>query len=168
VHSRRNSILCAAAALLMLAGCGQGLNPHRGLPAVEQLLTRADIARFPRASPQAALLTWWRDVQFDDLIGYLRFLPPSVASAELNAGAAQRYLMLLSGQLQAAKPRITGANIMGKSATIYTQIYYRQAVSNTQWVTTSSPQAFSLVNNGGSWQLADDYFIRQRVGSNGS
>ncbi len=165
--ARRNSIAFAAAALA-LAGCGKGaLISHQGLPANVQLVSTTDIARYPAGSPQAALLTWWRDVQFDDVVGYLTFLKPAVATAQLKAGQAVPFATLLSGHLQSARPQITGTNISGANAVLYTQITYRQPIGNTGYATNTAVQAFSLVNLQGGWKLADDYFIRHSISAGG-
>ena len=74
-----------------------------------------------------------------------------------------RNLTLLSGALQAARPQILNADIRGTTATVYTQIYKRQLIGNSRFMTVSSPQAFSLTKQQGRWQLADDNFVRQQV-----
>jgi|SRR5947209_2280942 len=161
--SLRRALLCAtAAAAIATSGCGQ-LSPHGGLPVTAQVIQRTDLTKVPPGSPQSALMQWWQNVQYGNLAGYLSFLSPAVASAELKSGGLIRNLTLLSGALQAARPQILNADIRGTTATVYTQIYKRQLIGNSRFMTVSSPQAFSLTKQQGRWQLADDNFVRQQV-----
>ena len=149
---------------LAVSACGSGLRPHRGLPVTEQLLTPADISRTPAGSPQRALITWWRDVQFSNQIGYLDFLAPPIAARELRSNVAGLYLAILSGQLQPAKPQIVGMTAHANLVTIYSSVISHQPIGTQLYVTTSRPQAFTLARVDGRWRLLDDYFVRVLVG----
>jgi hypothetical protein len=157
-------VLATALAVFIVAGCGAGLRPHGGLPVIAQLETASQINSQPAGSPQRALLTWWRDVQFSNQVGYLDFLKPSVAQRELQARTAGLYLALLSGQLQPAKLEITGVDSRANLATVYARMIVHQPIGTRRYVTTTRPQAFSLERVDGRWRLVDDYFVRLIIG----
>jgi hypothetical protein len=155
----------AVAMVLVVAGCGDGGDPPPpGTPsAAEYLLTPADLRNLPEDSPQAALMEWWRSVQYNDFEGYADALVAPLRAQRLASDSARRDLTLASGELVRAQPELADVQEEGNQVTIYTRIETRQPVGATRFTTSSSPQAFTLVREGGEWKIADDFYVTNRA-----
>lgn len=155
----------AIAVALVGAGCGDGGDPPPpGTPsAAEHLITPADLHRQPAGSPQESLLRWWMSIQYNDFEGYLESLAAPLRQQREADRAAPADLGLASGELVRSQPKITDTKLDKGTATIYTRIEARQPVGATQFTTSSTPQAFTLVREGGKWKIADDFFVESRA-----
>lgn len=155
----------AVAAALIGAGCGEGGDPPPpGEPsAAEYLITPADLRRQPDDSPQAALMEWWRSIQYNDFEGYVGALVAPVRAQRQASERAPRDLTLASGELIRSQPEIASVEENGNEATVYTRIETRQPIGATRFTTSSSPQAFTLVREGGEWRIADDFYVTNRA-----
>jgi hypothetical protein len=153
------------AVALVATGCGEGGDPPPpGTPsAAEYLLTPADIRRQPEDSPQAALMEWWRSIQYNDFDGYANALVAPLRAQREASDRARRDLTLASGELIRSQPEIADVREDGNETTIYTRIETRQPVGATRFTTSSSPQAFTLVREGGEWRIADDFYVTNRA-----
>lgn len=163
--SRRIVAGMVVAVALVAAGCGEGGDPPPpGTPsAAEFLLTPADIRRQPADSPQAALMEWWRGIQYNDFEGYTGALVAPLRAQREASDEARRDLTLASGELIHSQPEIGDVKESGDETTIYTRIETRQPVGATRFTTSSSPQAFTLVREGGQWRIADDFYVTNRA-----
>jgi hypothetical protein len=153
------------AVVLIGAGCGGGGDPPPPgtASAAEYLITPAEISRQPANSPQRALLSWWRSVQYNDLDGYVKALAAPLRSQREQGDAARDDLALASGELIRSQPKIDNVQEADGEATIFTRIESRQPVGATRFTTSSSPQAFTLVREGDEWKLADDFYVTNRA-----
>jgi len=154
----------AVAFAAVAAGCGDGENGNaapQSLPgAADQILTQSDVDRYPAASPQHALLQWWRDVQYANLTGYFDAFDPSIRQKLQQDSKARAALEYVSGSVRTARPAIASVRRRGPTATVYTAIKYRTPIGTRRFVTTSRPQAFVLVQRGGDWLLQNDSFVQ--------
>lgn len=150
---------------LLLAGCGGGEDPPPpGSPsAAEFLITPAAVNAEPAGSPQRALLSWWRSIQYNDFEGYLAALAAPLRSQRQGDPRAQRDLTLVAGELIRSQPKISDVEEESSTATVFTRIETRQPIGATRFTTTSNPQGFTLVREGGEWKIADDYFVTSRA-----
>lgn len=155
----------AVAAVLAVAGCGDGGDPPPpGTPsAAEYLLTPAAVRKQSEGSPQAALLEWWRSIQYNDFEGYADLLVAPLRAQRQASERARRDLTLASGELIRSQPKIDDAEEEQDQATIFTRIETRQPVGATRFTTSSSPQAFTLVREDGQWKIADDFYVTNRA-----
>ena|SRR5215210_4566711 len=154
--------LLAALLVLGTAACGDGGKAApRGLPgAAEQLLTQSDVDRYPRPTPQHAVLQWWRDAQYSNVTGFVNAFQPSVRAklrADSKTAAALEYF---SSSIRTARPAIANVGIDDATATVYTEVKYRTPIGTSRYVTTSRPQAFVLVRRAARWLLQNDSFFQ--------
>jgi hypothetical protein len=155
----------AVAAILAMAGCGGGANPPPPgtASAAEYLVTPAQLQRLPADSPQAALMRWWRSIQYNDFGGYADALSAPLRRQREQGDSGRSNLALASGELIRSQPKVTGSQESGGKATVYTRIESRQPVGASRFTTSSTPQAFTLVREGGEWKIADDFFVTNRA-----
>jgi hypothetical protein len=157
----RSATALAAASLCatLASGCGGSatLTAQEYPAAAEQLVSASDLGRIDPASPGYAVMAWWRDAQFSDAAGYLSHLTRRVR-LRLSTEELERELPILAGGIRTAKPRILSAELVGDSATVYTEIVFRQPIGASRYVTTTRPQAFRLVRARGRWRLSDTFF----------
>jgi hypothetical protein len=161
---RRLCAVAAAGALIAAAGCGGGNPPPPGTPsASEDLLTLATVHRQPAGSPQEALLHWWMHIQYNDLNGYLRDLAEPIRRQREAEPQTRHILLLVSGDSLRSQPQIEESQREDGAATIYTRIETRQPVGASRFTTSSTPQAFTLIKEGGRWKVAEDSYILDRA-----
>lgn len=161
---RRGLTLACAVGALVTSGCGDGeLAPKRGLPANTVLVTQKDIAKYPPASPQRTLMSWWRAMQYTDGRGYLALLATPLRNARQADRAYRVQLPFIARQVDDAFPHITQVSIEDDAATVYTELEFRQLVGANEYATTRVAQAFSLVRENGFWRIADDLFVEAGV-----
>ncbi len=157
-------LVSACAALALATGCGAGSLPQQEIPgASEQLLTPAEVARYPAASPQRALLAWWRNAQFADRPAFLAGFAPSLRSRFEHSPRLGEEFDYFSNGIRNAAPRILSTEVEGNRARVFTRVEYRNLIGATRFVTASRPQAFEFVRGGVSWLLADDTFVRSTL-----
>jgi len=151
-------------ALLSAAGCGGGDPPPPGTPsAAENLLTLAAVHRQPPGSPEEALLQWWMHIQYNDLHGYVNDLVGPLRALREGNEQTRRELLLVSGDSLRSQPKLEGSQREAGVATVYTRIETRQPVGASRFTTSSAPQAFTLIREGGQWKIADDSYILDRA-----
>src|SRR5438128_12669374 len=111
-RGRQPLILSLAAALVLLAaaGCGgSGGLPAQQYPgAAEQLVTKTDIAKFPRGSPANVLFKWWRSSQYLDRQGFLESFDAATRRRLAGEPDFATKLEFFAGALRIAKPEIVG------------------------------------------------------------
>jgi hypothetical protein len=149
----------------LIGGCGGGADPPPPgtASAAENLVEPTEIRDQPSGSPQFAFLNWWMSIQYNDLQGYTDGLAEPLRKEREEEGAPKRDLPLVSGDLSRSKPEIISVRHHGDSTTIFTRVETRQPVGATRFTTSSYPQAFTLVRQGGEWKIASDYFIQGRA-----
>jgi len=162
---RRLLAVAAAAALVSVAGCGGGDPPPPGTPsAAENLLTLAAVHKQPAGSPEEALLQWWMHIQYNDLNGYLRDLAAPVRRQREADEQTRRNLLLVSGDSLRSRPKFEESLREDGATTLYTRIETRQPVGASRFTTSSTPQAFTLIREGGRWKVAEDAYVIDRAG----
>ena len=151
--------------MLLLAGCGGGDDaPPPGTPsAAEYLLEPSDLAKAPKGSPQEALLIWWRSIQYNDYDGYLDSLAAPLRRQREADKQLRDGLTLVSGESIRSQPKVVNVQRSGDRATVFTRIETRTPVGSTRFTTSSYPQAFSLVQEGQDWKIADDFYVENRA-----
>jgi hypothetical protein len=153
-----------AVAAVLVGGCGSGSKLPQQLPGrAEQLLTQMDVNRYPRGSPQRALLSWWRAMQFADQSNYVDSYVLPVRRLLQADPRMPQVLAALSGQLRTVRPLVRGAELRANRATIYTKVAYRTPVGSQRYVTSLVPKAFTLVLRQGRWRLVDDGFVQSSL-----
>jgi hypothetical protein len=155
----------AALAVSLLSACG--INDRTApatLPgAAEQLLTQAEVDRYPVGSPAHAVLAWWRNAQFANLTGFRdAYSRPLRARLETSPLTAQS-LAFFSGTIRDARPRIQEVTVSDATAVVTTLIEYREPVGTTRYITSTLPRAFTLIREDGKWRLTDDLFVQTSV-----
>ncbi|MDX6609342.1 MAG: hypothetical protein QOF85_1267 [Solirubrobacterales bacterium] len=152
------------AALLFVTGCGGGDPPPPGTPsAAENLLTLAKVHEQPQGSPEEALLRWWMHIQYNDLHGYLSDIATPLRHRREAEGQTRRNLLLVSGDSLRSQPRFGGSQREANAVTLFTRIETRQPVGASRFTTSSTPQAFTLIHEGGRWVIADDSYVLDRA-----
>jgi hypothetical protein len=156
--------VAAALALVAIAGCGGGDPPPPGTPsASEDLLTLAAVHKQPAGSPQEALLQWWMHIQYNDLNGYLRDLAKPIRRQREAEPQTRHNLLLVSGDSLRSQPKIEESQREDGAVTIYTRVETRQPVGASRFTTSSTPQAFTLIKEGGGWKIAEDSYVLDRA-----
>jgi hypothetical protein len=151
-------------ALLFITGCGGEDPPPPGTPsAAENLLTLAKVQEQPQGSPEEALLQWWMHIQYNDLQGYLGDMAAPLRRQREAEGQARRDLLLVSGDSLRSQPRFGDSQRDAGTVTLYTRIETRQPVGASRFTTSSTPQAFTLIREGGQWVIADDSYVLDRA-----
>jgi hypothetical protein len=146
-------VLVAVAAL---AGCGE-LGELSGRNEQPQVVTRQDLARYPRDSPAHTVLAWWRALQFDSPTLAARYYSPKLAltperlERQLNAGPG--FLDLTAGL------RIVDVVTQGSSATVLALRVRILQHPNGRKDRVAIPQAVNLRRESGEWKLADNRYI---------
>ncbi len=159
------ALVSACAALALATGCGAGSLPQQEIPgASEQLLTPEAVARYPAASPQRALLAWWRNAQFADRPAFLAAFVPSLRSRfELSPHFGEQFDYFSNG-IRNAAPRILSTEIQNGRARVFTRIEYHNPIGAARFVTSSRPQAFEFIRDSSAgWLIADDTFVRSTL-----
>jgi hypothetical protein len=153
------------AAWLVLGGCGDANPPPPGTPsAAENLLSPTEVLRAPSGSPEQALLRWWMHIQYNDLSGYFNDLAAPLRREREGEAGTRRTLFLVSGDSLRSQPKVLDVQREDGGTTLNTRIETRQPVGASRFTTSSSPQAFSLVRQGGEWKIADDSYVLDRAG----
>lgn len=162
---RRLFAVAAAAALISVAGCGGGDPPPPGTPsAAENLLSLDTVHQQPAGSPEEALLQWWMHIQYNDLSGYLNDLAAPLRRQRAADEQTRRDLLLVSGDSLRSRPKFEEFKREGGSTTLYTRIETRQPVGASRFTTSGTPQAFTLIREGGDrWKIADDSYVLDRA-----
>jgi hypothetical protein len=166
-RARYGLILSLGAALVLLAagGCGGkgGLAPQQYPGAAEQLVTKADIAKFRPGSPANVLFTWWRSSQYLDRASFLESFDAAIRKRLAREPDLVTKLEFFAGALRIAKPEVVGVEVEADAATVYTRIHFRQPVGSSRYISSYRPQAFSMVREAGGWHIADDVFFELTV-----
>jgi hypothetical protein len=143
-----------------LAGCGS-LGTLSGRIEQPQVVTKAELARYPADSPERTVLAWWRALQFNSPNLATRYYSPRLKlttddlAAQLKAGPD--FLDLKAGL------RIVDVVTNGTSATV---LAFRTRVlqhPNGRTDKVRVPQAVSLRRESGAWRLADNSYIDKAI-----
>jgi hypothetical protein len=139
-----------------LAGCGE-LGELGGRNEQPQVVTRQDLARYPRGSPAHTVLAWWRALQFGSPTLAARYYSPRLAltpkrlERQLNAGP--NFLDLTAGL------RIVDVVTEGSSATVLALRTRVLQHPNGRKDKVAIPQSVNLRRESGEWKLADNRYI---------
>ncbi len=161
---RRFPAAAAIVALVAVTGCGGEDPPPPGTPsAAENLLTLSAVHKQPAGSPEEALLQWWMHIQYNDLSGYLRDLAVPIRRQREADEQTRRNLLLVSGDSLRSLPKLEESQREGDIATLYVRVETRQPVGASRFTTSGTPQAFTLVREGGEWKISDDFYVLDRA-----
>jgi hypothetical protein len=184
--ARRGAIALLMGLLLALSSSACGGDDNSGeenaqSDAVNEppdVLVQPDqVTAYPPDSPQAAVLEWWRAVQFNDLSGVKDAYLPSVDLPNLERA-------LLLDKVSTSRPVIVDAQEQGDEATVYTIIetysfsgqpqggrrgqQQQQPLPGREPVTTATKAseesvAFSLKRLGEDWKFEDNRYLDRQV-----
>jgi hypothetical protein len=144
---------------LAAAGCGDIGDPHRdGGP---QLVSGADIARYPVHSPPRQLLEWWRAMQFQAAALARRYYARGSRPTELHLATQLSFGPDALG-LQ-LKPHIAGTQRVGWSTTVFVVLTSEVRNPNGRVDRQRVPRAFTFVLENGTWKLADNHYVNRAV-----
>jgi hypothetical protein len=139
-----------------LAGCGE-LGELSGRNEQPQVVTRQDLARYPRDSPAHTVLAWWRALQFDSPTLAARYYSPKLALTperlERQLAAGPGFLDLTAGL------RIVDVVAEGSSATVLALRTRVLQHPNGRKDKVAIPQSVNLRRESGEWKLADNRYI---------
>lgn len=145
----RAALGCLLASAL-LAGCGQGLTP-RADSRTRNLLAASDVARIAVGTPERAVLSWWRDIQFANLTGFVAVLDAGAAATQAEEQALDR----LSALAEPARPRIEGARRSGADLVVVRAVLeVLQPVGSAEVVTARLPFEFPMRRTAARWTIA--------------
>jgi hypothetical protein len=154
----RDKIGPAVALLVVaaLAGCGE-LGELSGRNEQPQVVTKQDLARYPRDSPAHTVLAWWRALQFDSPTLAARYYSPKLALTperlERQLAAGPGFLDLTAGL------RIVDVVAEGSSATVLALRTRVLQHPNGRKDKVAIPQSVNLRRESGEWKLADNRYI---------
>lgn len=159
------SLLPALLAVALIAGCGgDSKPPPPGTPsAAEFLIDQKVLDEQPKGSPEETLMNWWRSMQYNDFDGYLEQLSAPLRAERSQDKKAKGEIALVSGELVRAQPQVVNVEKAGNHATVFSRIAIRQPVGASRYTTSSTPQAFTLVREGGKWRIAEDFYVENRA-----
>jgi hypothetical protein len=139
-----------------LAGCGE-LGELSGRNEQPQVVTKQDLARYPRDSPAHTVLAWWRALQFDSPTLAARYYSPKLALTperlERQLAAGPGFLDLTAGL------RIVDVVTEGSSATVLALRTRVLQHPNGRKDKVAIPQSVNLRRESGKWKLADNRYI---------
>jgi hypothetical protein len=139
-----------------LAGCGE-LGELSGRNEQPQVVTKQDLARYPRDSPAHTVLAWWRALQFDSPTLAARYYSPKLALTperlERQLAAGPGFLDLTAGL------RIVDVVAEGSSATVLALRTRVLQHPNGRKDKVAIPQSVNLRRESGEWKLADNRYI---------
>lgn len=139
-----------------LAGCGE-LGDLSGRNEQPQVVTKQDLARYPRDSPEHTVLAWWRALQFDSPTLAARYYSPRLA---LTSERLERQLAAGPGFLDlTAGLRIVDVVTEGSSATVLALRTRVLQHPNGRTDKVAIPQSVNLRRESGEWKLADNRYI---------
>jgi hypothetical protein len=128
-------------------------------------LSQHDIDRYPATSPEHALLTWWRAVQFVDYQGFLEGFDKRVRR-ELAANAeTKRALPAFAAFANGATVSFVDVRKARARATAYTEVRSAATTSDGKRITQTYPRVFRLVLQDRAWRLQNSDFFREVVPS---
>ena len=150
------------AAGAVAGGCSGGnASPPQSLTGkAQQLVTRAEIDRYARGTPEHEFLQWWRDVQYSNLSAFVAAFQPTVRQELQSDAKLPDAFEWFAGSIRTARPSINDSQRSGATVTLYTTITYRRPIGITRYVTSTRPQAFVLVRRAGKWKLQSDSFMQ--------
>jgi hypothetical protein len=126
-----------------------------------ELLTRAQVDRYPSGSPARAFLEWWRAMQFDNATVAARYY-----SEDLGMTAAKVDNQLRSGANPLGlnrRPRLVDVEIDGDEANVMVVLSSLTRNPNGRLDKVRTARGFNLVREGGSWKLAENLYIERAI-----
>ena len=153
---RRSSLIAAALAALVCAGCG-GFGGGEVTERITQspLLTERQVERQPVGSPQRAVFEWWRALQFKNAVEASRYFKSSLG---LTPRKLYRYLPSAEPAV-ANRPRLFDVETSGDRAIVRLLLEKTTTSPNGRADRARKAQAFNLVREHGDWKLSDNYFL---------
>lgn len=153
---RHLTIVAALAIAVAIAGCGS-LGGLPGRVEQPQIVTEADINRYPQDSPVRAVLEWWRALQFKSAPLAARYYVPE---ADVTAKDLERALSIGSGLLNLNDGiRVVEVNREGREATVLVMLTKRLSHPNGRTDIVRTPVSFDLVERDGRWLLTGNQYI---------
>jgi hypothetical protein len=125
------------------------------------LLSQGDIDRYPSASPQHALLAWWRAAQFADYGGYVEAFDKQFRPGLRTHAKTRQALAAFAGFADAAEITVVDAHKGAGRATVYATINYRARAPSGKLFVQTYPRTFKLVRRADRWLLQNDDFVQE-------
>jgi hypothetical protein len=127
------------------------------------LLSQRDVDRYPKASPERALLAWWRAAQFVDYQGFLEAFDSQLRRKLSASPKTRRALVAFGGFASASTLKFFNAQQGRQNAIVYIQVRYESRGSDGKLVTQPLPRTFRFVRQGGAWRLKSDDFVQETL-----
>lgn len=148
-------------ASLSAASCGSA--EEEGIaessPTNLNIVTESDLARYPRNSPERALLMWFQAVQFRDQDA-VRLHTTDSAVVPVGSKTLAEAVKLIGSFL--GKPRIVSTRVRGKGAVV--RIFIQSWEPDNATPVLEIPRSFTLLRVGGRWKLSDlSYLMETRA-----
>lgn len=159
------TVVLALSSMLLALGCGGSSDPPPpGSPSAAEFLINASvIGEQPKGSPQEALLLWWRAIQYNDLGGYENALSAPLRNQREADKSFPDELQLVAGEAVHSQPKVESVEKGRGGATLFTRVETRQPVGASRYTTTSTPQAFTLVQEDGAWKIDNDFVVTHKA-----
>jgi hypothetical protein len=152
------TILACVALGVAAAGCGDeepAPPPDLNKQAKKSTITREDIRKAPKNSPEEALLTWWRLTQFRSPSAIDRFTPEAAAELE-DANYDQLAFRYLGPWLGTVQPKIDEAQTDDASANLFLTLTGPAYLSPTK-----ATVEFARVDD--EWLISDPTFMLEQA-----
>lgn len=154
---RRPAVAVLLAALLATCGCASGRLPSGSVTPGRDLVSGAEIARWPPGSAQRAFVAWWRDAQYANFSGF-----KALVRSRHTPAAADALVDALSSLMQSARPTSIVATRTRDGATLRVTVTVHQPVGAGKLVDQRFTLRVPLLRRQGGWQVADGFDWAQR------
>jgi O-Antigen ligase len=125
------------------------------LPSLRLLMQR-DLDRYPSASPQHAMLAWWRSAQFADYRGFLDGFDAKLRRKLAAAPTTKLTLPAVSGFAGPTTVKFFEVRKNAGQATLYVKMRWHGRTPAGRLVTHSYRQVFRFIREDRSWRLRSD------------
>jgi hypothetical protein len=124
-----------------------------------QLVPQQEIDRYPLASPEHAMLVWWRAAQFANYASFLGGFDSRVRRKLGGAATTTQAVRAFAGFASLTAVKFVSVNRHPTRATIYADMRWYKTTPSGRVVISVFPRVFRLVREDGAWKLRDDAFF---------
>lgn len=144
--------LAAMVVLLGAGGCASGRLAPGGDDAASNLVTQADVARWPAGSAERAFVGWWRDVQYANYTGFTTLVRRRPAPAGKNV-----LVDYLASLTLGARPTAISARRSGTRTDLHVTVTVLQSVGAGKVVDQRFRFPVRMRRVGAGWLAEGDY-----------
>jgi hypothetical protein len=167
VLSRRFAIGAAVVALTLgVVGCGSnedGVDAGGGENTDQlQLMSARQVADAPAGSPQRAIFSWWRFLQYRNARDSLALFVPEARSGLTDIGYAALLFRDFGPWAERVRPLVRSVDRSGDHAVAYVTLVIKDPIGPELVRTSHDYVALSLDRRGGRWLISDPSFFAQQ------